>query len=37
MSEVIEHGYANLPASDLEAMAAYLGTVPAIENRVKGD
>ena len=37
MSEVIEHGYANLPASDLEAMAVYLRTVPAIENRVKGE
>lgn len=37
MSEVIEHGYANLPASDLEAMAVYLRTVPAIENHVKGE
>ena len=35
MSEVIEHGYAELPASDLEAIAAYLETLPAIENRVK--
>ena len=35
MSEVIEHGYAELPASDLEAMAEYLATVPSIENRVK--
>ena len=32
MSEVIEHGYANLPASDLEAIAVYLKSVPAIEN-----
>ena len=37
MSEVIEHGYANLPAEDLEAIAAYLATVPAIENEVKGN
>lgn len=35
MSEVIEHGYTNLPASDLEAIATYLKTIPAIENRVK--
>ena len=35
MSEVIEHGYAELPVSDLEAMAEYLATVPSIENRVK--
>lgn len=35
MSEVIEHGYAALPDADLEAIAAYLETVPAIENRVK--
>jgi mono/diheme cytochrome c family protein len=37
MSEVIEHGYANLPAGDREAIAAYLATIPPIENRVKGD
>ena len=37
MSEVIEHGYANLPVGDLEAIAAYLATIPPIENRVKGD
>mgnify|MGYP001814031229 CR=1 FL=1 len=35
MSEVIEHGYANLPAEDLEAIATYLRTIPAIENRVQ--
>lgn len=35
MSEVIEHGYAELPASELEAIAEYLATVPAIANRVK--
>ena len=35
MSEVIEHGYANLPASDLEAIATYLKTIPAIENDVR--
>lgn len=36
MSEVIEHGYANLPASDLEAIAIYLKSLSPIENRVKG-
>jgi mono/diheme cytochrome c family protein len=36
MSEVIEHGYANLPVEDLRAMAAYLKSIPAIENEVKG-
>jgi len=35
MSEVIEHGYANLPRADLEAIAEYLATVPAIGNRVR--
>lgn len=35
MSEVIEHGYANLPASDLEAIAIYLKSIPAIENDVR--
>ncbi len=35
MSEVIEHGYAELPTSELEAIAEYLATVPAIANRVK--
>jgi mono/diheme cytochrome c family protein len=34
MSEVIQHGYANLPAEDREAIARYLKSVPAIENRV---
>lgn len=37
MSEVIEHGYAKLPAEDLEAIAAYLATVPAIENAVRAN
>ncbi len=36
MFEVIEHGYAELPTSELEAIAAYLRSVPPIENRVKG-
>lgn len=36
MSEVIEHGYSNLPAAEREAIAEYLASVPAIENRVKG-
>jgi mono/diheme cytochrome c family protein len=35
MSEVIEHGYTNLPASDLEAIATYLKSLPAIENDVR--
>jgi mono/diheme cytochrome c family protein len=35
MSEVIEHGYTNLPASDLEAIAVYLKSIPAIENDVR--
>ena len=35
MSEVIEHGYANLPAVDLEAIALYLKSVEPIENRVR--
>lgn len=37
MSEVIEHGYANLPGEDLSAIATYLATIPAIENQVKGN
>ena len=37
MSEVIEHGYAHLPSADLKAIAAFLATIPPIENRVKGD
>lgn len=36
MAEVIEHGYAHLPAEELEAIAEYLESVPAIENQVKG-
>ncbi len=36
MSEVIEHGYSKLPREDLEAIAEFLASVPAIENRVKG-
>jgi mono/diheme cytochrome c family protein len=35
MSEVIEHGYTNLPKRDLEAIAVYLKSVPAIENDVR--
>jgi mono/diheme cytochrome c family protein len=37
MREVIRHGYSKLPQSDREAIARYLKTVPAIENRVEGD
>lgn len=35
MSEVIEHGYTNLPKSDLEAIATYLKSIPAIENDLR--
>lgn len=35
MSEVIEHGYTNLPASDLEAIASYLKSIPPIENELR--
>jgi len=35
MAEVIEHGYARLPKSDRQAIAAYLLSLPAIENAVK--
>jgi len=34
MNEVIKHGYANLPREDRVAIAVYLKSVPAIENRV---
>jgi mono/diheme cytochrome c family protein len=37
MSEVIEHGYANLPATDLKAMAVYLQSIPAIENDLRSE
>lgn len=37
MSEVIRHGYANLPHEDREAIAQYLKSVPAIENRVTAE
>jgi len=37
MSEVIEHGYANLPIEDLEAISFYLRTIPAIEHAVTAD
>jgi mono/diheme cytochrome c family protein len=37
MSEVIEHGYSNLPAEDLEAIAIYLKSIPAIENDVSAE
>jgi hypothetical protein len=36
MSEVIEHGYSHLPASELKAIAEYLRSLPAIENQVRG-
>lgn len=35
MSEVIEHGYGHLPASDLEAIAVYLKALPPIENDLR--
>ena len=35
MSEVIEHGYSALPAEDLEAIATYLKSIPAIENDLR--
>lgn len=35
MSEVIEHGYSALPAADLEAIATYLKSIPAIENDLR--
>lgn len=36
MREVIRHGYSSLPREDREAIAHYLKSLPAIENRVKG-
>jgi len=35
MAEVIEHGYAHIDASDREAMAEYLLSLPPVENEVK--
>jgi mono/diheme cytochrome c family protein len=35
MAEVIRHGYSHLAPEDRTAIARYLQTVPAIENRVK--
>ena len=35
MAEVIEHGFARLPAADREAIATYLRSLPPIENEVK--
>lgn len=35
MSEVIEHGYSNLSAGDLAAIATYLKSIPAIENDLR--
>jgi len=35
MAEVIEHGYAHLPQSDLRAIAEYLLSLPPIANEVK--
>lgn len=37
MSEVIEHGYAQLPSEDVEAIAIYLKSIAAIENQVSAD
>jgi mono/diheme cytochrome c family protein len=37
MSEVIEHGYANLPREDLEAIATYLKSIVPIENEIRRD
>jgi mono/diheme cytochrome c family protein len=34
MREVIDHGYQHVPRADLEAIATYLRSVPAIENRL---
>lgn len=36
MAEVIEHGYSKLPREDLEAIAEYLASIPAVENDVEG-
>ena len=35
MAEVIEHGYSNLPRSDLEAIAVYLKSIPAIDHELR--
>ena len=35
MSEVIEHGYSKVDSADLDAMATYLKSVPAIHHEVK--
>ena len=35
MSELIEHGFAKLPASDREAIAAYVLSLPPIENELR--
>jgi len=35
MGEIIEHGYQQLTAEDLEAMAVYLESLPPIENQVR--
>ena len=35
MAEVIEHGYAHLPASDLAAIAEHLFSLPPIHNALK--
>jgi len=37
MAEVIDHGYSKLPRADLEAIAAYLATIPPVEHRVEGE
>jgi len=37
MSEVIEHGYSNLPQSELKAIAIYLKSLAPIENDVRSN
>ena len=36
MGQVIEHSTSKLTRDDLTAIAAYLRSLPAIENRVRG-
>jgi mono/diheme cytochrome c family protein len=35
MQEVIEHGYQHVPRADLEAIAVYLESLPAVDNEVR--
>jgi mono/diheme cytochrome c family protein len=37
MAELIEHGYSKLTPEDMNAIVAYLQTIPPIENRVSKD